>query len=36
MTYEIQMPSHIDLTPEELSLLETLQERVRNHAEVGG
>ena len=36
LAYKIKMPSHIDLTQDEIALLETLQERIRTHDEVGG
>ena len=36
LAYKIQMPSHIDLMQDEITLLEKLQERIRTHGEVGG
>ena len=36
MPYKIQLPSHISFSEEEVSLMESLQERLRTHAEVGG
>ncbi|KAK5133179.1 hypothetical protein LTR08_008115 [Meristemomyces frigidus] len=36
LAYRIRMPSHLDLTQDEVTLLEKLQERIRTHGEVGG
>jgi hypothetical protein len=36
LPYKIQLPGHIEISPEEIKVLQNLQERMRTHGEVGG